>query len=32
MNKFSSKVHRVHMALEGKFLYSLRINTQFLER
>jgi hypothetical protein len=32
MDKFSSKVHRVHMELEGKLLYSLRIETQFLER
>jgi len=28
MDKFSSKVHRVHMEL----LNSLRVNTQFLER
>ena len=32
MDKFSSKVHRVHMELEGKLLNSLRIKTQFLER
>ena len=36
MDKFSSKVHRVHMelglCLGGKLLYSLRIETQFLER
>ena len=32
MDKFSSKVHRVHMELGGKHLYSLRIQTQFLER
>ena len=32
MVKFSSKVHRVHMELGGKLLYSLRIKTQFLER
>ena len=32
MDKFSSKVHRVHMELGGKLLYSLRIRTQFLER
>ena len=32
MDKFSSKVHRVHMELGGKLLYSLRIKTQFLER
>ena len=32
MDKFSSKVHRVHMELGGKLLYSLRIETQFLER
>ena len=31
-DKFSSKVHRVHMELGGKLLYSLRIKTQFLER
>jgi hypothetical protein len=31
MDKFSSKVHRVHMELGGKLLYSLRIETQFLE-
>ena len=30
--KFSSKVHKVHMELGGKLLYSLRIKTQFLER
>jgi hypothetical protein len=32
MDKFSSKVHRVHMELGGKLLYSLRIKTQLLER
>jgi hypothetical protein len=32
MNKFSSKVHRVHMELGGKLLNSLRVKTQFLER
>jgi hypothetical protein len=32
MDKFSSKVHRVHMELNGKLLNSLRIKTQFLER
>ena len=32
MDKFSSKVHRVHMELGGKLLNSLRIMTQFLER
>ena len=31
MDKFSSKVHRVHMELGGKLLNSLRIDTQFLE-
>jgi hypothetical protein len=33
MDKFSSKVHRVHMELGGKLLNynSLRIKTQFLE-
>jgi hypothetical protein len=31
-DKFSSKVHRVHMELGGKLLSSLRIETQFLER
>ena len=31
-DKFSSKVHRVHMELGGKLLNSLRIKTQFLER
>ena len=31
-DKFSSKVHRVHMELGGKLLYSLRIETQILER
>jgi hypothetical protein len=31
MDKFSSKVHGVHMELGGKLLYSLRIKTQFLE-
>jgi hypothetical protein len=28
MDKFSSKVHRVHMELGGKLLSSLRIKTQ----
>ena len=32
MDKFSSKVHRVHMELGGKLLYSSKIKTQFLER
>jgi hypothetical protein len=32
MDKFSSKVHRVHMDLGGKLLNSLRIETQLLER
>ena len=32
MDKFSSKVHRVHMELGGKLPNSLRIETQFLER
>ena len=32
MDKFSSKVHRVHMEHGGKLLNSLRIETQFLER
>ena len=32
MDKFSSKVHRVHMELGGKLFNSLRIKTQFLER
>jgi hypothetical protein len=32
MDKFSSKVHRVHMELAGKLLNSLKIKTQFLER
>ena len=32
MDKFSSKVHRVHMKLGGKLLNSLRIKTQFFER
>jgi len=32
MDKFSSKVHRMHMELGGKLLNSLRIKTQFLER
>ena len=30
--KFSCKVHKVHMELGGKLLYSLRIKTQFLKR
>jgi hypothetical protein len=32
MDKYSSKVHRVHMELGGKLLYSSKIKTQFLER
>ena len=32
MDKFSSKVHRVHMELGGELLNSLRIKTQFFER
>ena len=32
MDKFSSKVYRVHMELGGKLLNSLRIETQFFER
>ena len=32
MDKFSSKIHRVHMELGGKLLNSLRIKTQLLER
>ena len=32
MDKFSSKVKRMHMELGGKLLNSLRIETQFLER
>jgi len=32
MDKFSSKVHRVHMQLGGKLLNSLRIEAQILER
>ena len=32
MDKFSSKVHRVHMELGGKLLNSLRIETRFFER
>ena len=32
MDKFSSKVHRVHIKLGGKLLNSLRFETQFLER
>ena len=32
MDKFSGKVHRVHMELGGKLLNSLRIKTQFFER
>jgi len=32
MDKFSSKVYRVHMELGGKLLNSLSIKTQFLER
>ena len=29
MDKFSSKVHRVHMELGGKLLNSLRMETRF---
>jgi hypothetical protein len=32
MDKFSSKVHRVHMELGGKLLDSLGIKAQFFER
>ena len=32
MDKFSSKVYRVHMELGDKLLNSLRIETQFLDR
>ena len=32
MDKFSSKVHRVHTELGGKLLNSLRIETQLFER
>ena len=32
MDKFSGKLHGVHMELKGKLLYSLRIKTQFLKR
>ena len=32
MDKFGSKVHRVHMELGGKLLNSLRIKTQFLKK
>ena len=32
IDKFSSKVHKVHMELKGKLLKSLRIETQILER
>ena len=32
MDKFSSRVHRVHMELGGELLNSLRIETQFFER
>jgi len=32
MDKFSSKVYRVHMELGGKLLNSLRIETHFFER
>jgi len=32
MDKFSSKVHRVHMELGGQLFNSLRIQTQFFER
>jgi hypothetical protein len=31
-DKFSSKVHKVHMELGGKLLNSLKIETQFLKR
>ena len=31
MDKFSSKVHRVHMELGGKLLNSLKTKTQFLQ-
>ena len=32
MDKFSSKVHRVHMELGGRLLSSSRIETQFFKR
>jgi len=32
MDKFGSKVHKVHIELGGKLLNSLRIETEFLER
>jgi len=32
MDKFSSRVHGVHMELRGKLFISLRIETQFFER
>jgi len=32
MDKFSSVIDRMNMKLKSKFLYSLRIRTQFLER
>ena len=32
MDKFNSKVHRVHMELGGKLLKSLRIENQFFKR
>ena len=32
IDKFSSKVHKVHMKLRGKFLKSLIIKTQFINR
>jgi hypothetical protein len=32
MDKYSSKVHRVHIELGGNLFNSLRIKTQFLER
>ena len=32
MDKFNSKVHKMHMDLGGKLRNSLRIETQFLER
>ena len=32
MDKFSSKIHRVHMELGGKLLNSLRIEIQFFKR
>ena len=32
MDKFNSKVHKMHMDLGGKLRNSLRIETQFFER